>query len=79
MTRLTTFALVFVLAVVVAVSGRAPAPLAAMAAPLVERFGDGPRTLGLPVAAGRFGAEMQIALVNDGSVTIWLDTKEIGR
>jgi D-tyrosyl-tRNA(Tyr) deacylase len=31
------------------------------------------------VAAGRFGAEMQIALVNDGSVTIWLDTKEIGR
>jgi D-tyrosyl-tRNA(Tyr) deacylase len=79
MTRLTTFALVFVLAVVVAVSGRAPAPLAAMAAPLVERFGDGPRTLGLPVAAGRFGAEMQVELVNDGPVTIWLDTKEIGR
>ena len=50
-----------------------------MAAPLVERFGDGPRTLGLPVAVGRFGAEMQIALVNDGPVTIWLDTKEIGR
>jgi D-Tyr-tRNAtyr deacylase len=31
------------------------------------------------VAAGRFGIEMQIALVNDGPLTIWLDTKEIGR
>jgi hypothetical protein len=79
MTRLTTFALVFVLAVVVAVSGRAPAPLAAMAAPLVERFGDGPRTLGLPVATGRFGTEMQIALVNDGPLTIWLDTAELSQ
>ncbi|NIY99871.1 D-tyrosyl-tRNA(Tyr) deacylase, partial [Salipiger sp. HF18] len=23
---------------------------------------------------GRFGADMQVALVNDGPVTIWLDT-----
>jgi D-aminoacyl-tRNA deacylase len=29
---------------------------------------------GVPVASGRFGAEMQVALVNDGPVTIWLDT-----
>ena len=27
-----------------------------------------------PVAAGRFGAHMQVALVNDGPVTFWLDT-----
>ncbi|ROT95873.1 D-aminoacyl-tRNA deacylase [Histidinibacterium lentulum] len=28
----------------------------------------------LTVATGRFGAEMKVALVNDGPVTIWLDT-----
>ena len=27
-----------------------------------------------PVATGRFGADMQVALVNDGPVTFWLDT-----
>ncbi len=30
--------------------------------------------LGRPVARGRFGADMQLTLVNDGPVTIWLDT-----
>jgi D-aminoacyl-tRNA deacylase len=30
--------------------------------------------LGRPVATGRFGADMQLTLVNDGPVTIWLDT-----
>ncbi len=29
---------------------------------------------GVPVAAGRFGQVMQVHLVNDGPVTIWLDT-----
>ncbi len=29
---------------------------------------------GVPVAKGRFGAAMQVHLVNDGPVTIWLDT-----
>lgn len=28
----------------------------------------------VPVAKGRFGAAMQVHLVNDGPVTIWLDT-----
>jgi D-tyrosyl-tRNA(Tyr) deacylase len=28
---------------------------------------------GVPVATGRFGADMQVALVNDGPVTIWLE------
>lgn len=31
--------------------------------------------LGRPVATGIFGADMQIALVNDGPVTIFIDTK----
>lgn len=51
----------------------APPPIAA---PLVDRLADGLRALGLPVATGRFGAEMQVELVNDGPVTIWLDTAE---
>lgn len=29
---------------------------------------------GIAVATGRFGADMAVALVNDGPVTIWLDT-----
>ena len=32
--------------------------------------------LGRPVATGRFGAMMQVALVNDGPVTLLLDTKD---
>jgi D-aminoacyl-tRNA deacylase len=51
----------------------------AIAEPLVERFADGLRALGLPVEAGRFGAEMQVELVNDGPVTIWLDTAALSR
>ena len=30
--------------------------------------------LGRPVATGEFGADMQVALVNDGPVTIWIDS-----
>jgi len=33
------------------------------------------RALGKPVARGVFGAAMQVALVNDGPVTIWLDSR----
>jgi D-tyrosyl-tRNA(Tyr) deacylase len=32
--------------------------------------------LGVPVATGRFGAEMAVELVNDGPFTIWLDTDD---
>ena len=49
----------------------------AIAEPLVDRFANGLRTLGLPVETGRFGAAMQIELVNEGPVTIWLDTGEL--
>ena len=33
------------------------------------------RLLGKPVATGRFGAAMQVALVNDGPVTVLIDSK----
>ena len=35
--------------------------------------------LGVPVATGRFGAEMAVSLVNDGPVTIWLDLPPPGQ
>jgi D-tyrosyl-tRNA(Tyr) deacylase len=57
--------------------GRRPSWIAAarpeQAEPLVDAFVDALRTLGVRVEAGRFGANMQVALVNDGPVTIWLD------
>jgi D-tyrosyl-tRNA(Tyr) deacylase len=28
-----------------------------------------------PIPTGQFGADMQVALINDGPVTIWIDTK----
>lgn len=31
---------------------------------------------GVPVAKGRFGADMKVSLVNDGPVTIWMDTDQ---
>ena len=31
---------------------------------------------GIPVDTGRFGADMKVALVNDGPVTIWIDSAE---
>lgn len=32
--------------------------------------------LGKPIGTGIFGADMKVALVNDGPVTIWIDSKE---
>ncbi len=31
--------------------------------------------LGKPVASGEFGADMQVSLINDGPLTIFIDTK----
>jgi D-tyrosyl-tRNA(Tyr) deacylase len=42
---------------------------------LYERFSSQVAALGVEVANGRFGADMQVTLVNDGPVTIWLDTQ----
>jgi D-tyrosyl-tRNA(Tyr) deacylase len=57
--------------------GRRPAWSAAArpehAEPLVERFAAGLATFGVPVATGRFRAHMQVALVNDGPVTLLLE------
>ena len=37
-------------------------------------FAEALRQNDIPVAQGRFGADMAVALINDGPVTIWLDT-----
>lgn len=41
---------------------------------LVEHFGTCLKSAGLPVETGRFGADMKVSLINDGPVTIWLDS-----
>ena len=47
------------------------------AIPLYERVIEQCRQAGFPVETGEFGADMQVASVNDGPVTIFLDTREI--
>ncbi|MFO0935326.1 MAG: D-aminoacyl-tRNA deacylase [Gemmataceae bacterium] len=58
--------------------GRRPSFIAAArpeeAEPLVNAFGMGLRSLGIPVAEGRFGADMQVELINDGPVTLIIDS-----
>jgi D-tyrosyl-tRNA(Tyr) deacylase len=46
----------------------------AVAEPLVEALCDAARALGAPVVSGRFRARMEVSLVNEGPVTILLDT-----
>lgn len=57
--------------------GRRPSFIGAaapdVAIPLYEAFLDAVRALGVTVAAGRFAADMQVELVNDGPVTLILD------
>jgi D-aminoacyl-tRNA deacylase len=61
--------------------GRRPsytgAAIPSIAAPLVEHFARSLAELGLHVEQGRFGAEMAVELVNDGPVTIWLDSADL--
>ena len=47
------------------------------AEPLITYFIDQLRGQGLTVATGQFQAHMEVALVNDGPVTLWLDTKDV--
>ena len=48
----------------------------AVSRPLYERFtARVAELLGRGVATGEFGADMQVELVNDGPVTIWMDSK----
>ncbi len=47
----------------------------AVSEPLVDAFADALRALGATVATGRFGAHMRVDLVNDGPVTLVLDSE----
>lgn len=48
----------------------------AVSRPLYERFSARvAQLLGCEVPTGEFGADMQVALTNDGPVTIWIDSK----
>ncbi|MCD8273817.1 MAG: D-tyrosyl-tRNA(Tyr) deacylase [Alistipes sp.] len=48
----------------------------AVSRPMYERFtARVAELLGRDVPTGKFGADMQVALVNDGPVTIWIDSK----
>lgn len=52
-------------------SNAAPGPVAE---PLVEAFADALRALGAYVETGRFGAHMEVGLVNDGPLTLILES-----
>ncbi len=60
--------------------GRRPSFLGAAAPEVAEaRYDSFARALeemGMPVARGRFREEMEVELVNDGPMTVWLDTAE---
>lgn len=43
---------------------------------LYEHFKEQVRGHGVAVGGGRFGADMAVSLVNDGPVTIWLDSEK---
>lgn len=49
----------------------------AEAVPLYEHFIEAVRKQGVVVKTGEFGAEMKVELINDGPVTILLDSDEI--
>ena len=44
---------------------------------LYEAFLEECKALGYPPQHGRFGADMQVASINDGPVTLWLDTQQL--
>ena len=58
--------------------GRRPSWIAAakpeVAEPLIEAVVAGLRELGVPVSTGRFRTEMAVSLVNDGPVTVLVET-----
>ncbi|MBP1925008.1 D-tyrosyl-tRNA(Tyr) deacylase [Sedimentibacter acidaminivorans] len=60
--------------------GRRPSFIAAArpdkAIPLYEKFIQNMKDQGIKTTSGKFGADMQVELVNDGPVTILLDSKK---
>ena len=63
--------------------GRRPSFIGAAGPEIGERlygaFCDELQSHGLSVERGRFGAQMDVELVNDGPFTIWLDSDELGK
>lgn len=47
-----------------------------VAIPLYEQFVKALSTHDLPVETGEFGADMKVQLINDGPVTIWIDSRD---
>lgn len=43
---------------------------------LYQHFAESLRQQGVPAQTGQFGADMKVRLLNDGPVTIWLDTAD---
>lgn len=43
---------------------------------LFEHFKTQLQSQGVSISSGRFGADMRVTLVNDGPVTIWIDTDQ---
>ncbi len=43
---------------------------------LYQYFAQALKDLSVPVATGIFGADMKVSLINDGPVTIWIDTED---
>jgi len=41
---------------------------------MFDQLVDAWRAAGLHVETGRFGADMKVELINDGPVTLWIDT-----
>ena len=63
------------------IKGRRPSFISAakpdLAIPLYDYFNEKIREHGVHLQTGIFGADMKVALVNDGPVTILLDSQEI--
>ena len=61
--------------------GRRPSFIGAaaptLAEPLVARFKEAIAAHGIGVEGGIFGADMQVELLNDGPVTIWVDSADL--
>ena len=57
--------------------GRRPsfidAALPDVAEPLVDRFVEMLRGHGIPTQTGKFGAHMEVEIINNGPVTVWLE------
>jgi len=43
---------------------------------LYDYFADQVAAQGIPIQKGQFGADMKVRLLNDGPVTIWMDTAD---